>query len=74
MKRSARMMNVWRRVDACLHGGARVVRLLCCLIALAVLGYGLFRLGAGVMAVTRGEMTSAQMLEGVGIWLRGFEE
>jgi hypothetical protein len=44
------------------------------LIALAVLGYGLFRVGTGVLAVTRGEMTSAQMLEGVGIWLRGFEE
>ena len=73
MKRAGRMMDAWRRADAYLRGGLRVVRLLCCLLALAALGYGLFRAGAGVFAVTRGEMTSVQMLEGLGVWLRGLE-
>jgi hypothetical protein len=74
MKRWERAMGAWRRVDTCLHSGLQGVRLLCCLIALAALGYGLFRVGTGVLAVTRGEMTSAQMLEGLGVWLRGFEK
>ena len=63
--RSERVLRVW-------EVGVRIGRVVCCAVALAVVGVLVWRLGAGIAQVRDGEITSAQMLEQLGAWLRGW--
>ncbi len=73
MKTGNRQMELKRRIYAAAHIGQRVWRIVCCGVAIALFGVWLWRIGEGIAAVSAGEMTPAQMLEKMGMWLRGFE-
>jgi hypothetical protein len=61
-----------RQINSIAHIGMRVWRVVCCGVAVALLGVWLWQIGKGIVEVSAGEMTSAQMLENMGMWLRGF--
>jgi hypothetical protein len=50
---------------------SRIVRIFCCAVTVAAITIFCWRLGAGVVRVRNGEITSAQMLEELGAWLCG---
>ena len=72
MRRRSWQVKLRQRVNTVAHIGARIGRVVCCGVALALLGVLLWQIGQGIAAVSEGEMTSAQMLENMGMWLRGF--
>lgn len=72
MRRRSWQVKLRQRVNTVAHIGARIGRVVCCGVALALLGVLLWQIGQGIAAVSAGEMTSAQMLENMGMWLRGF--
>lgn len=49
-------------------------RVLCCGVTLAVLLVFAGRMGQGIVRVSQGEITPAQMLQEMGEWLRGKED
>ena len=72
MRRRSWQVKLRQRVNTVAHIGARIGRVVGCGVALALLGVLLGQIGQGIAAVSAGEMTSAQMLENMGMWLRGF--
>ena len=60
--------GAWRR------GCVKAWRVLCCGVTLAVLLVFAGRMGQGLVRVSQGEITPAQMLQEMGEWLRGKED
>ncbi|MBE6621137.1 MAG: hypothetical protein E7625_07245 [Ruminococcaceae bacterium] len=72
MSRRSWQVKLKRQINTIAHIGLRVWRVVCCGVAMALFGVWLWRIGQGIAEVSGGEMTSAQMLENMGRWLRGF--
>lgn len=67
MRHKNERIGNWRRKCA------MAWRVLCCGVTISVLVVFAWRLGQGIERVQRGEITSAQMIQDMGEWLKGKE-